>query len=95
VEEVEPQVPAHQDLQESLAYGNEGSRLQDGIGAEVVELHPIVVAQPPHEPARRRVEATLVQADEADDVALRGLGSLSDAGGTIHAGCGPVSATRR
>jgi hypothetical protein len=91
VEEVEPQVPAHQDLQESLAYGNEGSRLQDGIGAEVVELHPIVVAQPPHEPARRRVEAALVQAD----VALRGLGSLSDAGGTIHAGCGPVSATRR
>jgi hypothetical protein len=91
VEEVEPQVPAHRDLQESLAYGNEGSRLQDGIGAEVVELHPIVVAQPPHEPARRRVEAALVQAD----VALRGLGSLSDAGGTIHAGCGPVSATRR
>jgi hypothetical protein len=30
-----------------------------------------------------------MQVDEADDVALRGLGSLSDAGRTIHTGYGP------
>jgi hypothetical protein len=51
-----------------------------------------VVAQPPHEPACRGIEAALVQTDKADDVALWGLGSLSDANGTIHAGCGLSSA---
>jgi hypothetical protein len=51
-----------------------------------------VVAEPLHEPARRGIEVVLVQTDEADDVALWGLGSLSDAGGTIHAGYGPSPA---
>jgi hypothetical protein len=49
-----------------------------------------MVAQPPHEPARQGGEATLAQTDEADDVAVRGLGFPSDAGGTIHAGYGPL-----
>jgi hypothetical protein len=48
--------------------GPSGGRLRDGVGGEVVQLHPIVVAQPPHEPARGGLEAALVHADEADNV---------------------------
>jgi hypothetical protein len=40
-----------------------------------VQLHAVVVAQTPHEAARRRREATLVEADEADDVAERWVGN--------------------
>jgi hypothetical protein len=56
-EEMDPEVPVRQDPQESLVDSDEGSRLRDGIGGKVVELHPVVVAQPPHESARRGVEA--------------------------------------
>jgi hypothetical protein len=48
--------------------------LHDGVGAEVVKLHPVMVAQPPHEPARRGGEAALVQMGEADDIAVRRVG---------------------
>src|SRR6185437_9743274 len=48
-------------------------RLRDGVGAEVVQLRSIVVAQRPHEPADGDAEASLVKAHEAHDVALRGL----------------------
>jgi hypothetical protein len=41
-----------------------------------VELHPLVVAQPTHEAARRRGEAALMVPDEADDVAVRWVGLL-------------------
>jgi hypothetical protein len=39
-----------------------------------VQLHPVVVTQSAHEAARRRREAALVVADEADDVAVRRVG---------------------
>jgi hypothetical protein len=73
VEEVDPEVPVRQDPQKSLTDGDEGSCLQDGVRGEVVELHPVMVAQPLHEPAHRGGEAALVQADEADDVAVQGV----------------------
>jgi hypothetical protein len=40
-----------------------------------VQLHAVVVAQGPHEATRRRREAALVEADEADDVAERRVGN--------------------
>jgi len=49
------------------------ARLRDGIGAEVVQLHSVVLAQSPHEPAYGDAEASLVEPHEAHDVALRGL----------------------
>jgi hypothetical protein len=51
-----------------------------------------MLAQPLHEAAHRGGEATLVQPDEVDDVAVRRLGSLSDTGGTIHVGYMPSPA---
>jgi hypothetical protein len=60
-------------------------RLRSG---EVVQLHAVMVAQPAHEAARRRREATLVVADEADDVAVRRVGLPIRHRRTIHArGC--------
>jgi hypothetical protein len=40
-----------------------------------VQLHAVVVAQTPHEAARRRREAVLVEADEADNVAELWVGN--------------------
>jgi hypothetical protein len=48
--------------------------LRDRVGGEVVELHPVVVAQPTHEAARRRGEPVLMMTNEADDVAVRRVG---------------------
>jgi hypothetical protein len=74
VEEVDPEIPVHRDPQEPLAHADEGGRLQDCVRGEVVQLHAVVVAQPAHEAARRRHEATLVVADEADDVVVQRVG---------------------
>jgi hypothetical protein len=40
-----------------------------------VQLHAVVVAQTPHEAARRRRESALVEEDEADDVDVRVVGN--------------------
>jgi hypothetical protein len=73
-EEMDPEIPVRWDPQEPLADADEGSRLRDCVRGEVVQLHAIVVAQPAHEAARQRREATLMVADEADDVAVRRVG---------------------
>jgi hypothetical protein len=36
-----------------LADGDEVGRLSDGVGVEVVKLHPIVMRERPHEATRR------------------------------------------
>jgi hypothetical protein len=72
-EQMDPEVPVHGDPQEPLADADEGGRLRNRVGGEVVKLHPVVVAQPAHEAARQRGEA-LVVPDEADDVAVRRVG---------------------
>jgi hypothetical protein len=74
--EADLEVPVRRGPQKPLVDGNEASRLRDGVGGEVVKLHPVMMAQPPHEPARRGSETTFVQADEADNVAVRGVGLL-------------------
>jgi hypothetical protein len=56
-----------------------------------VKFHAVVVAERPHEAARRRREASLVEADEANHVATRGLSAWSLAGGTIHSAGRPSS----
>ena len=72
-EEVDPQIPVGFDPQVPLADGDEDRRLRDGIGAEVVQLRSIIIAQRPHKPADGDAEASLVKAHEAHNVALRGL----------------------
>ena len=62
-EEMEPQLPMGSNPQVPLADGNKDSRLCDGVGVEVVELHAIVVWEHPHEPVHRDAEAALVKKD--------------------------------
>jgi hypothetical protein len=88
-EEAHPKIPIHRDPQEPLADADEGGRLRNRVGGEVVKLHPVVVAQPPHKAAHRRGEATLVMPDEANDVVVRRVGLPVRRRGTIHAGAPP------
>jgi hypothetical protein len=64
---IDPEVP--------LADRRIDRRLRDGVGIEVMQLHPVVVRERPHEAARRHPEPTLVERDEADHIA-RGQGRL-------------------
>jgi hypothetical protein len=74
-EEVNPEIPIYRDPKEAFANADERGRLRDRVRREVVQLHAVVVAQTPHEAARRRREAALVEADEADDVAVWWVGN--------------------
>ena len=72
-EQMDPKIPMHLYPQVPLADGDEDRRLRDGIGAEIVQLRSVMIAQCPHKPADRDAEASFVEAHEAYDVALRGL----------------------
>jgi hypothetical protein len=69
--EMSPQIPMGGDPQIPLAHRYEDSGLRDGVGGEVVQLHPIVVQDRPHKAARRHTESPLVEGDEAHDVSRR------------------------
>ena len=70
---MDPQIPVRLDPQVTLAEGDEDYCLRDGVGAEVVQLDPVVVAQRPHEPTDRDAESPLVETHEAHDLALGGI----------------------
>jgi hypothetical protein len=76
-----PQVLVGGDPQVSFAHRYEDGGLRDGVGAEVVQLHPIVVQDRPHEVACRHTESPLVEGDEAHDVPRRRGRSGSARGG--------------
>jgi hypothetical protein len=59
----DPQVP--------FAHRYEDSSLRDGVGGEVMQLHPIVEQDCPHKAARRHTESPLMEGDEAHDVPRR------------------------
>ena len=69
--EMGPQVPVVVNPQKPLANRRENGHLRDGVGVEVVKLHPIVVRERPHEAARRHPKAPLMKRGEADHVPRR------------------------
>src|SRR6185436_13951759 len=71
-EQADPEIPVDVDAEVPLADGDEDRRLRDGVGAEIVQLHSVVLAQSPHKLADGDAEAPVVEAHEAYDVALRG-----------------------
>jgi hypothetical protein len=79
--EMSPQVPMGGDPQVPFANRYEDGGLRDGVGAEVVQLHPIVVQDRPHKAARRHTESPFVEGDEAHDVPRRRGRSGSARGG--------------
>src|SRR6185437_10942694 len=74
---MDPKIPMGLDAEVPLADGNEDRRLRDGVGAEVMQLRSIVLAQRPHEPADGDAEAPLMKTHETHNVALGGFGLVS------------------
>jgi hypothetical protein len=70
-EEMGPQVPVGVNPQKPLANRCENGRLRDGVGVEVVKLHPVVVRERPHEAARRHPKPPLMKRGEADHIPRR------------------------
>jgi hypothetical protein len=67
-EEMGPQIPVRVNPQKALANRHEDGRLRNGVGVEVVQLHPIVVQERPHESARWHSKPPLMEGDKADHV---------------------------
>jgi hypothetical protein len=66
-----PQVLVEVNPQKPLANHHENSRLRDGVGVEVVKLHPVVMRERPHEAARRHRKPPLMEGGETDHVSRR------------------------
>jgi hypothetical protein len=70
-EEMGPQIPVGVNPQKSLANRREDGRLRDGVGVEIVQLHPIVMQERPHETACSHSEPLLMEGDETQHIPRR------------------------
>jgi hypothetical protein len=70
-EEMGLQVPMGVNPQKPLANRHENSRLRDGVGVEVMKLHPVVMRERLHEAARRHPKPPLMEGGETDHVSRR------------------------
>jgi hypothetical protein len=70
-EEMEPQIQVGVNPQKTLANRREDGRLHNRVGVEVVQLHPIIVQERPHEAARWHAKPPLMEGDKADHVPRR------------------------
>jgi hypothetical protein len=66
-----PQVPVRVNPQKTLANRREDSRLRNGVGVEVMQLHPVVVQERPHEAVRWHSKPPLMEGDETDHIPRR------------------------
>jgi hypothetical protein len=67
-EDMGPQVPVGVNPQKPLANRCENGRLRYGVGVEVMQLHPVVVREHPHEAAHWHPKPPLMKGDETDHV---------------------------
>jgi hypothetical protein len=70
-EEMGPQVLVGVNPQKPLANRRENGRLRYGVGVEIMQLHPVVMRERPHEAARRHPKHPLMERDETDHVPRR------------------------
>jgi hypothetical protein len=73
--------------QKPLANRHENRRLHDGVGVEVMQLHPVVVRERPHEAARRHPKPPLMEGVKLTTYPGSGIGSASLPGAN-HSACG-------
>jgi hypothetical protein len=66
-----PQVPVRVNPQVSFTNRREDGGLRDGVGAEVVQLHPVDMQNRPHKMACRHSEPPLVEGNEAHHIPRR------------------------
>jgi hypothetical protein len=80
------QVPVRVNPQVSFANRREDGGLRDGVGAEVVQLHPVDMQNRPHKTTCRHSEPPLVKGDEAHDILRRrGWGGSARGASTLAA----------
>jgi hypothetical protein len=76
-----PQVPVGGNPQKPFANRREDGCLCDGVGAKIVQLHPIDVQNRPHETTCRHSEPSLMKRDEAQHIPRwRGRGGSAQRG---------------
>jgi hypothetical protein len=68
---MDPQVLVRVDPQKTLANRREDGYLRDRVGVEVMQLHPVVVQERPHEAARWHSKPPLMEGDETDHIPRR------------------------
>jgi hypothetical protein len=66
-----PQIPVGVNPQKSFANRREDGRLRDGVGVEIVQLHPVEMQDRPHETARWHSKPPLMEGDKDDHVPQR------------------------
>ena len=69
--QMKPQIPVRYHPQIAFTYRGKNRRGSDGVRRKMLELHTIVLAERPHEVARRRTEAVTMKLGEGDHVPLR------------------------
>jgi hypothetical protein len=82
-----PQIPMGGNPQKPFANRREDGCLRVGVGAEIVQLHPVEVQNRSHETTCRHSEPPLVKRDETQHIP-RGRDGAAPLGGAIHSGCG-------
>jgi hypothetical protein len=70
-EEMGPQIPVRVNPQKTLTNRREDGRLRNRDGVEVMQLHPVVVQERPHEEARWHSKPPLMEWDETDHIPRR------------------------
>jgi hypothetical protein len=70
-EEMGPQIPLGVNPQESFTNRREYGCLRDGVGVEIVQLHPIKMQNRPHETACRHSEPPLMERNETQHIPRR------------------------
>jgi hypothetical protein len=66
-----PQIPVGVNPQKSFANRREDGRLRDGVGVEIVQLHPVVMQERPHETSCWHSEPPLMEGDETQHIPWR------------------------
>jgi hypothetical protein len=70
-DEMDPQIPVGVNPQKTLANRREDGRLRNGVGVEIVQLHPVVMQERPHETTCWHSEPPLMEGDETHHVPRR------------------------
>jgi hypothetical protein len=70
-EEMGPQVPMRVNPQKTLTNCREDGRLCNRVGVKVMQLHPVVVQERPHEAARWHSKPPFMEGDETDHIPRR------------------------
>jgi hypothetical protein len=70
-EEMGPQIPVGVNPQKTFANRREDGRLRNGVGVEIMQLHPVVMQERPHKTTCWHSEPPLIEGDETQHIPRR------------------------